>query len=96
LVDQFKRFASPQIKNGSSVLAWEDLWQGAVILKEAFPELYSFTKHNQISLQKALQGNLADLFHTPLSEQAYSQFLQVQTICQSINQQDENDKWSYI
>jgi hypothetical protein len=64
--------------------------------KEAFPELYSFTKHKQISLQKALQGNLADLFHTPLSEQAYSQFLQVQTIFQSINQQDENDKWSYI
>jgi hypothetical protein len=96
LVDQFKGFACPQIKNGSAVLAWEDLWQGGVILKEAFSELYSFTKHKQISIQKALQGNLADLFHIPLSEQAYSQFLQVQTIFQSISQQDENDKWSYI
>jgi hypothetical protein len=66
------------------------------MLKDSFPELYSFTKQQQITLQKALHGNLSDLFRTPFSEQTYDQFLQVHNIFQSPNQTNENDQWIYI
>jgi hypothetical protein len=61
-------------QNGATTLAWQDQWNGR-ILKFSFPELYSFIKNQNLTLEQTLQSNLGDLFHLPLSQQAYDQFL---------------------
>jgi hypothetical protein len=51
-----------------------------VLPKITFPELYSFVRNKSITLQKAksLQDQLHSIFHLPLSEEAFVQFLELQ------------------
>jgi hypothetical protein len=37
-----------------------------------------------------------DLFHLPLSKEAYAQFIQLQTILQRLQLTDDKDSWSFI
>jgi hypothetical protein len=60
--------------NGKSVLFWTDLW-GDSFLHHKFPHLLSFAKMTDVSVSKVLHMDfLPDLFHLPLSQQAYAEF----------------------
>lgn len=64
---------------GNTILFWSDKWTDNC-LEHTFPELHSFCTNTDISLQKIMAiGNLEELFHRPLSSQAYRQFLLLTT-----------------
>jgi hypothetical protein len=59
------------LNNGSSVLLWQDLWNGSVRSVQ-FPELFSYTTKTAISVGETLElDTLSDIFQLPLSETAY-------------------------
>jgi hypothetical protein len=84
------------IQSGASCLLWDDLWLGQVP-KHAFPELYSFAKKPNLTLEaaKSSQSLLQD-FHLPLSAEAYQQFLQLEESVNNFQPTGSNDTWSYI
>ena len=96
LLDKFKGMARPVIGNGNSCYFWEDLWSSNV-LAAMFPELHSFAKNKNLSLQGFLSHeDSASLFHLPLSVQAYQQFLELLSLLQVVSLQDDSDTWTYI
>lgn len=96
LLNNFKGVATATVFDGSSCSAWDDLWAGKVP-KLAFPELYSFSKNKNISIQKmAATEDLQRLFHLPLSEVAFDQLVQFAQDTQNTIFSDEHDVWTYI
>jgi len=96
LLQTHKGLAVVEPRDCSTILLWKDLWAGAVP-KNKYPELYSFAKNKNISLANAKQTeNIHNLFHLPLSEQAYDQLQRLQTDIERINETVEHDTWSYI
>ena len=69
-------------------------------LHHLFPHLITFAKKTSDTVQEVLsQAALEDLFHLPLSQQAYDEFLSLQDLCLNARQriqEGEKDQWSYI
>jgi hypothetical protein len=99
LLDLYKGMARCKAGSGSTVLFWTDLWQD-VRLHQKFPHLVTYAKDFNISVKDAIgQEYLQDLFHLPLSQQAYEEFLNMEEICsnsESSIQQGNLDSWTYI
>ena len=75
LLDKFKGIATVNLADGRTCLLWCDIWEGQVCA-QAYPELFSFAKLENLSVQKALSTtSIVQLFHLPLSSEAYSQLL---------------------
>jgi hypothetical protein len=56
---------------GDTINCWQDIWKGRV-LGQSYSHLFSFTTNENITLCSMLEMNdLEDLFHLPLSEEAY-------------------------
>lgn len=93
LLDLYKGIASTYPMSGSSVYLWDDMWNG-LIPKIAYPELYSFAKNKNITLQRAisLQPQLHRIFHIPLYDEAFTQYVKLQSITSDLQASDENDK----
>ncbi|TVU31706.1 hypothetical protein EJB05_23404, partial [Eragrostis curvula] len=91
----YKGLAQAQVQDGKSVLFWHDVWNG-LLLSRQFPELFSFAKSKNISVQKALQTELISLFHLPLSVEAYNQFQQLDILMQGVQLTEDSDLWLYI
>jgi len=54
-------------------------------------------KKSHITVNQACQSReLYDLFHLPLSEEAYVQFSEFSALLANLNLQEEPDLWSYI
>ena len=68
------------------------MW-GDVEPQHRYPELFSFAKNKNISLEAAKEAdNLHDIFHLPLSAQVYAQYLELQESLQNLDlSQGEND-----
>jgi hypothetical protein len=71
LLDTFKGLARVQVQDGRTVQLWHDLWNNQ-IHKVSSQELFSFSGRPNVTLKNVgtLQ-NLFEIFHLPLSEQAY-------------------------
>lgn len=73
LIDQFKGMAKACPYSGRSINFWDDLWY-KYVPRMRYPELYSFAKDKQATIAKvASSHSVADIFHLPLSNQAYTQ-----------------------
>jgi len=70
------------------------------MLSSQYLELFSFAKDQHISVQSFISltemADMTQLFHLPLSAQAYAQFHQLTTILDDTVLQTGNDTWSYI
>jgi hypothetical protein len=96
LIDKFKGMAKVNINDVGSCYLWSDLWENKVPMQE-YPELYSFTKSKTVSLAKAKGfNNLLDLFHLPLSQQAFAQLAQLESDLQHLTLNEDPDHWSCI
>ena len=74
LQDDYKGMAMVSVKDGSTCFLWHDLWEGSVC-SQTYPELFSYAKNQHISLKVAASTSLIqNLFHLPLSGEAYAQF----------------------
>ena len=76
-ITSYKGMASVTILDGYTSFFWSDIWNGRLFSSQ-FPELFSFAKDKHISVQSFI-SMLAieepdELFHLPLSTQAYGQF----------------------
>ncbi|KAL6655429.1 hypothetical protein ACP70R_006255 [Stipagrostis hirtigluma subsp. patula] len=96
LQTEFKGMASCLVNNGASIYFWHDLWNGC-FLPIQFPELYSYAKKKDISFLAAMgQDTLLNLFHQPLSVEAYNQFQRLEELVQNIQLTNDHDTWIYI
>jgi hypothetical protein len=99
LLDLYKGMARCKTGNGSTAFFWTDLWQDAC-LHQKFPHLVTYAKDFSITVKDAAsQEFLQDLFHLPLSHQAYEEFIQMEEICSNTEisiQHGNLDSWSYI
>lgn len=79
----------------NTIAFWRDKWKDQV-LQISYPQLSSFCINIDITLQKVLElPNMEDMFHLPLSSQAYQQFQHLQAQLQDTGQLTERDKWGY-
>jgi hypothetical protein len=84
------------VRDGASCLFWDDCWVSQ-LLKQAYPELFSFAKKSEISLKKVLAvAPTSELFNLPLSTQAFAQFQDLQEIMQNLIPSADFDSWFYI
>jgi hypothetical protein len=64
---------------------------------QRFPELFSFVRNQQLSVQSVHQSEIfLDLFHLPLFNEAFAQFQELSAIIVHVDLQEGNDVWSYI
>jgi hypothetical protein len=65
-----------------------------------YPHLLTFSKNTDLSVQQVIETEfLEDLFHLPLSQQAFSEFESLENLCDTTMrtiQQGNIDQWSYI
>lgn len=83
LSDIYRAIAQCSIQSGSSVLFWDDLWNGDV-RKLKFPELFSQTMVRWESVSSFANLVLEDSFNLPLNAESYIQFLQLQSELDSL------------
>jgi hypothetical protein len=88
--------ASVLIASGKSCLFWDDVWNNQV-RKIQYPELHSFAKNKRVSLSTVYETEaLHDLFHLPLSVEAYHQLQELQTEISDLVIVADDDKWTFI
>jgi hypothetical protein len=91
LTDQLKGIAMVTVRDGKSCFLWHDLWDG-IICSQVFPELFSFTKNQHISVFMAVtSGPFHDQFHLPLSPEAYAQYLDLELLMQELHLQNDTN-----
>ena len=97
LCDHFRGVATCQIGDGTTVLFWHDIWNGHC-LQQKFPRLFTYAKNDKISVAAFLRNNIInDQFFLPLSEEAFQEYQELQTILQNLQiQEHSRDKWTYI
>lgn len=96
LLEHFKTMSRVNIQSGASCLLWFDNWHNDY-WHQSFPELFSFAKTQHISLRTTVQtGSLDDLFHLPLSMEAFEQFQEFRNILQPLQLLQGNDVWTYV
>ena len=99
LIDQYKALAKCNIGDGKSALFWDDVLHDSV-LKHKFYHLYTFARDTAINVNQVIQTEyLQDLFHLPLTTQAYEEFLEMENICITLRNSEYlelRDTWSYI
>jgi predicted PP-loop superfamily ATPase len=79
-----------------TIRIWKDLWNGS-ILQHSFPQLFSFTKDENISILSVREHDYLDeLFNIPLLEEAFEQFCKLQILMQSLVFNNNPDTWTYI
>jgi hypothetical protein len=84
---------SPNTNKSTPYPCYPIRWNGKV-LKLTYPQLFSFTLMENITLSSVLQHeNLHDIFQLPLSEEAYMQYCEVSVLIQSVQDNTDNDKW---
>jgi hypothetical protein len=92
----YRGIAVCNIGQGDTALFWKDDWQNQ-IMQETYPCLFSYAQDEDISVK--LFGsleNIADIFHMPLSPEAFEQYQNLLQIAQNINNaQEVNDTWTY-
>ena len=81
---------------GDTIRLWRDLWDDTTLVRQ-YPHLCSYAKQEDISLLAATEyvndGDIYDLFHTPLSDTATQQYNNfVQKLAMRTNQ-SEHDLW---
>jgi hypothetical protein len=96
LITNFKGISSVTVQDGSSVLIWQDLWNGH-LLQQEFPELFSFAKNPDNTFKNFMAlPQLAENFFLPLSEEAHAQFLILQSLLDNLVSTPNPDIWTYI
>jgi hypothetical protein len=97
LSELYRYVTSVIIKDGSTTLFWVDKWN-EICPQEKFPRLYSYTVNQTISVKEALLiPNIVDLFERPLSQQATTGLVELQSFVQGVVlDANGKDEWKTI
>lgn len=93
LLTKYKGLAQAHAGDGKTIQFQHDLWNGNV-LKFEYPQLYSYTTKDSITLGKVLETEA--LHQLPLSEEAFQQFCDVDVMLQALQHMNNKDQWTYI
>lgn len=94
LLVEYNKSSVCKLGNGQATLLWHDNWLDQP-LKERFPELLSFAKSDSLYVHDWNRTeDQIQLFHTPLSTQAYNQFTQMQNLIQLQQNEHVKDTWT--
>lgn len=84
-----------KVGDGSSCLFWTDSWNNET-LASSYPELSSFAKNKRITLAGVKShDNFQNLFHLPLSIQAFEQFQELEGKLVELDLTQNRDEWWY-
>jgi hypothetical protein len=98
LLDKFKGLGRCKIGDDKSALLWTDNWEEECLLHK-LPHLASFAKRKDITVFEGINTFLEDLFHLPMTSEAFAEFEELEEICiktQITMQAGNTDNWSYI
>jgi len=89
--------ATATVRDGSSCSFWFDTWFDMPLFQR-FPELFFSCVREQLLLVQNVYQSLDffDLFHLPLSDEAFAQSHELSDIIEVIDLQAGNDLWSFI
>jgi hypothetical protein len=92
LLNAFKGIAQAHFGTGQTIFFWSDMWNGS-ILQNLYAQLFSYTTNNNITVKSVTVKleSLDDLFHLPLSLEAYGQFCELEINLQSLQQNNDKD-----
>ena len=60
--NDFLKFGSFTIKDGSQIRFWEDVWLGNRSLREQYPQLYNITRKKQDTVADVLSTPIPNIF----------------------------------
>ncbi|TVU27564.1 hypothetical protein EJB05_19054, partial [Eragrostis curvula] len=94
---EYRGIATCRIGKGDTVSLWHDMINGS-ILSQKYPRLYSFSNDKYGSLHKAMNAeSFEEIFHLPLSNEAYEELLDMQLEIENMDlPYEDDDIWSYI
>ena len=96
LAPAYRAVTSVELGDGGSTLFSKDAWRED-ILANSHPRLFSFAKHEDISVKFLLTSStLGQNFHLPLSMQAREELDDLQTSLASVEPTEVNDAWRLI
>jgi hypothetical protein len=96
MLDYVQKMARINIQDGSTCFLWLDLWDQR-IHHQSYPELFSYAKSQYTNLNAAASTvPFQDLFHLPLSIEAFGQFRDLSHSLRSLQLNQSNDVWSYV
>ena len=96
LAPTYRAVTSVEVGDGGSTLFWKDAWHGD-ILTDSHPRLFSFAKHEDISVRMLLTSpTLGQNFHLPLSVQAREDLDDLQASLASMELAEVHDAWRLI
>jgi hypothetical protein len=90
--NSYKEFARVEIGDEKTTLLWHDNWDD-ICKSKRYPELWSFASNKDIAIHQARTATLHEIFHTPLSVEAFQQFHTLQDSIANLPQHDQRDKW---
>jgi hypothetical protein len=90
--EYYKELARVEIGDGKTTLLWHDNWDG-VRKSASYPEFWSFASIKDITIHQARLTASHEMFHTPLSAEAFEQFQALQDLLANLPQPDQRDKW---
>jgi hypothetical protein len=88
----FQRNCSGGDWGWKTTFLWHDNWDG--MRKSArYPELWSFASSKDITIHQARVTASHEMFHTPLSVEAFEQFQALHDLLVNLSHNDQRDKW---
>jgi hypothetical protein len=92
----FRGIAACQIGQGDTTLFWKDEWNNC-IMQDQYQCLFSYLLNEDTSVKEFCSlDNIGDIFHLPLSPEAFQEYNEIQQITQNLNlSQSNNDTWTY-
>jgi hypothetical protein len=81
-----------EVGDGRTILLSHDKW-GGVCKSENFPDLWSFASNKNITINQARTTDIHEMFHTPLSEEAFQQLHHLQDSIANLSNEDQQDRW---
>jgi hypothetical protein len=98
-VNNFRVVARVKMGTGDTFLFWSDKWliDGvSPILQNKFPRLFSFVLNKEIMAAEVYaRDNIAELFYTPLSQSAFTELQDLQTLMQQNPVTGSKDEWTH-
>jgi hypothetical protein len=99
LVDNFRGVARVKLGKGDTFLFWQDNWQlngEHLPLQSRYPRLFSFAINPHISAKHAYEcDDIVTLFHLPLSQRAFEELGEVQSLLLGNPVSLQEDVWVY-
>jgi hypothetical protein len=91
LLDMFKGMAQAEAGTSETILFWRDMWNGRV-LHIIYPHLHSCAINQEIKLSAVLnEESIQNLFHLPLSDEAFTKFTELELFLQTLNTTNISD-----